>query len=167
MKFALINADRVVNIANGDQEWADQMALEYEFVVNIDEVTPEPGISWCYVEGVFSAPVVTLAQAKLERVTSFRTDLDSYIDSKYDMNTRVKFLFLYTSAYVNGLTNRRAYIEPLHSWGSSIVSFGVSIIANIQGLTTVLDVQNFKWQIDASIPITPALTLAGAAAIPD
>lgn len=167
MIYALVNSNLVVNVANGSQEWAHAVAPNYQFVVDITDVELEPTVGWSYNGVQFSPPTVSLSQAKTTKISELKSDINAYIDSYYDMDTRLKFLTIYTSAYVNGLTHRREYIEPLHSWGSSIIAFGATLSKTIQGMTTVPDVQNVRWNILETVGVGPSLSLAVAVSIQD
>lgn len=62
-RYALINDGVVVNVAQGDAQWAQAVDAQYDDVVLVDGVMCGPG--WTYSGGVFaeSAPVVVVPSA--------------------------------------------------------------------------------------------------------
>ena len=48
MIFALIKNNIVENIAVADQEWADTILTDWQYVIDITDVTPQPGPLWSY-----------------------------------------------------------------------------------------------------------------------
>lgn len=54
--YAVIEGAVVVNIINADDAF---VAEYYPAAVRVDVLTPVPAIGWSYVDGTFSAPVIT------------------------------------------------------------------------------------------------------------
>jgi len=57
MKYALIQNYFVENIADGDADWAASIASDYQYVVDITNTEPTPGLFWSYNGSSFTAPV--------------------------------------------------------------------------------------------------------------
>jgi len=56
MNYALINNNLVENVADADQAWADMVAPDWQYVINVTGMNPEPGIGWSYNGVAFIAP---------------------------------------------------------------------------------------------------------------
>lgn len=56
MQYALINNSVVQNVAEGDQQWAEAVAPEWQAVIDVTDMDPAPSIGWSYVDGQFVAP---------------------------------------------------------------------------------------------------------------
>jgi hypothetical protein len=57
MNYALINNNLVENVADADQAWADMVAPDWQYVINVTDIVPQPGIGWSYNGSTFTAPV--------------------------------------------------------------------------------------------------------------
>jgi hypothetical protein len=58
MQYALIQNNVVANIAEADAEWAQAVAADWQYVVDLTGITPKPGIGWSFNGTSFTAPVV-------------------------------------------------------------------------------------------------------------
>jgi hypothetical protein len=56
MQFAVINSNVVENVIVADQDFADLIAPNNQFVVRIDNLSPVPGIGWSYDGANFTQP---------------------------------------------------------------------------------------------------------------
>lgn len=58
MVFACVKNGIVENTIVADQNFADSIAAQYDFVIRVDNLNPQPGIGWTYIDGEFSPPVL-------------------------------------------------------------------------------------------------------------
>ena len=137
MQYALIDNNLVENVAEGDQAWADSVASDWQAVVNITSINPQPGIGWSYTNGVFTAPVVPPAPPALPTWVITRNAFQNRfpmtangVSTKYDLMT----LFLTDTAYA----------ESLGVTGSAIFELRSIIITgnNRLGVVTQVDLKN-------------------------
>lgn len=106
MQYALIKNNLVENVAEGDQEWADAVAPEWQAVVNINDITPQPGIEWTYSNGQFTAPPAPPVPEPVPTWVITRNALQNRfpitangVSTKYDLAT----LFLNDAGYAASL----------------------------------------------------------------
>jgi hypothetical protein len=117
MNFALINNNLVENVAEADQAWADSVASDWQAVVNITSMNPEPGIGWSYSNGVFTAPVVPPTPIPDTWVITRNAFQNRFpmtangVSTKYDLMT----LFLTDTAYAESLGVTGSAIYDLRS----------------------------------------------------
>lgn len=118
MQYALIKNNLVENIAEGDQDWADSIAAEWQAVVNITNMNPQPGIEWSYFNGAFTAPVNPPAPPALDTWVITRNAFQNRfpvtangVSTKYDLMT----LFLADTAYAESLGVTGSAIYDLRS----------------------------------------------------
>jgi hypothetical protein len=117
MQYALIKNNLVENVAEGDQAWADSVAPDWQAVVNITDVTPQPSISWEYVNGQFIAPIVPPTPVPVSWVITRNEFQNRFpmtangVSTKYDLMT----LFLTDTAYAESLGVTGSAIYDLRS----------------------------------------------------
>lgn len=118
MNFALINNNVVENVADADQAWADSVAPDWQAVVNITGMNPEPGIGWSYSNGVFTAPVYPDPPPAPDTWVITRNAFQNRfpmtangVSTKYDLMT----LFLTDTAYAESLGVTGSAIYDLRS----------------------------------------------------
>lgn len=136
MQYALINNNLVENVAEGDQSWADSVAANWQAVVNITSMTPQPGIGWSYSNGVFTAPVTPPTPVLVSWVITRNQFQNRFpltangVSTKYDLMT----LFLTDTAYA----------ESLGVTGSAIFDLRSIIITgnNRLGVVTEVDLKD-------------------------
>jgi hypothetical protein len=89
MKWALIKAGLVRNVAIGDSEFAAAVAGLFDAVVDVTGQVVGPG--WTYDGSTFTAPVEALADAKARRVTAIKaealTRITAVLPTIADFNT--------------------------------------------------------------------------------
>ena len=103
MNYALINNNLVENVAHADQAWADMVSPNWQYVIDVTNITPQPGINWTYNGSVFTAPVVP-PEPETWVITrnAFQNRFpitSNGISTKYDLMT----LFLNDVGYANSL----------------------------------------------------------------
>lgn len=59
MQFALIKNNTVENIAEADAEWAQAVSADWQYVVDLTGITPQPGIGWGFNGTDFTEPAPT------------------------------------------------------------------------------------------------------------
>jgi len=118
MNFALIKNNLVENVAEADQAWADAVAPEWQAVVNVTSMTPEPSVGWSYRGGVFTAPVGPPAPPAPDTWIITRNAFQNRfpvtangVSTKYDLMT----LFLTDTAYAESLGVTGSAIFDLRS----------------------------------------------------
>ena len=117
MQYALINNNLVENVAEGDQAWADSVASDWQAVVNITSINPQPSIGWSYTNGVFAAPVVPPVPTPNTWVITRNAFQNRFpmtangVSTKYDLMT----LFLTDTAYAESLGVTGSAIYDLRS----------------------------------------------------
>jgi len=140
MQYALINNNLVENVADGDQAWADSVAADWQAVVNITSLTPQPGIGWSYSNGQFTAPVVPPAPVPDTWVITRNAFQNRFpmtangVSTKYDLMT----LFLTDTAYAEslGVTGSAIYdLRSLIITGNN--RLGVVTNVNLQAQETI------------------------------
>jgi hypothetical protein len=166
MQYALINNSLIENIAEGDQAWADSVAADWQAVVNITSMTPQPGIGWSYSGGVFTAPVVPPAPPAPDTWVITRNAFQNRfpvtangVSTKYDLMT----LFLTDTAYAESLGVTGSAIFDLRSiiiTGNN--RLGVVTEVNLQSQETINYV---NMTTNALFPEVFRLTTAEASAI--
>jgi hypothetical protein len=166
MQYALINNSLIENIAEGDQAWADSVAADWQAVVNITSMTPQPGIGWSYSGGVFAAPVVPPAPPAPDTWIITRNAFQNRfpvtangVSTKYDLMT----LFLTDTAYAESLGVTGSAIFDLRSiiiTGNN--RLGVVTEVNLQSQETINYV---NMTTNALFPEVFRLTTAEASAI--
>jgi len=57
MIYAIIKNGLVVNTIIADESFAAAIKNEYDFVIRVDQLDPQPGLTWTYVDGIFTAPI--------------------------------------------------------------------------------------------------------------
>lgn len=136
MQYALINNNLVENVAEAGQAWADSVAPDWQAVVNITNINPQPGIGWEYSNGQFVAPEVpptpityTWVITRNEFQNRFPVTANG-VSTKYDLMT----LFLTDIGYA----------ESLGVTGSDLYSLRSIIITgnNRLGVVTEVDLKN-------------------------
>lgn len=159
--FALVKNGVVLNVVKADQDFVDS-AISRGYC---DQAVPADGvvanIGDVYSNSAFSSPE-TLAAAKAARLLDLKTSVQSWIDGRYDMPTRMNFLVIYTLAKDDLLVNRAAYIKPLLTWANSIISFSGTHAAAISALESVAAVKAYQWDFSALEASDPKLTLLAA-----
>ena len=105
MQYALINNNLVENVAEADQAWADSVAPDWQAVVNVTNITPQPAIGWEYVNGAFVAPVVPPTPFPVNWIITRNEFQNRFpmtangVSTKYDLMT----LFLTDTGYATSL----------------------------------------------------------------
>ena len=166
MIFALINNNLVENVAEGDQAWADSVASEWQAVVNITSLTPQPGIGWSYSGGQFAAPVYPEPPPAPDTWVITRNAFQNRfpmtangVSTKYDLMT----LFLNDTGYAAALGVTGA---DLYSLRSIIITgnnrLGVVSEVNLQSQETI-DYVNMT--TNAAFPEVFRLTAAEASTL--
>lgn len=56
MIYALIKNGVVINCIVADETFAAHIRPQYDFVIRVDELDPQPGIGWLYDGDEFTAP---------------------------------------------------------------------------------------------------------------
>lgn len=136
MQYALIKNNLVENVAEADQSWADSVAADWQAVVNITDIMPQPSIEWSYSDGIFTAPSypptpIPVAWIITRNEFQNRFPLTANgVSTKYDLMT----LFLTDTAYA----------ESLGVTGSAIFDLRSLIITgnNRLGVVTEVDLKN-------------------------
>ncbi len=117
MNFALINNNLVENVVEADQAWADSVSADWQAVVNITSMTPQPGIGWSYSNGGFTAPVIPPTPAQDTWIITRNAFQNRFpmtangVSTKYDLMT----LFLTDTAYAESLGVTGSAIYDLRS----------------------------------------------------
>ena len=59
-KYALIKDGFVVNTILADKEFVKQILNQWDYIINIDNARPYPGIGWMFnsIDGSFELPVI-------------------------------------------------------------------------------------------------------------
>jgi hypothetical protein len=166
MQYALIKNNLVENIAEADQAWADSVASDWQAVVNITSMNPQPGIGWSYSGGAFTAPVVPPAPPAPDTWVITRNAFQNRfpitangVSTKYDLMT----LFLTDTAYAESLGVTGSAIFDLRSiiiTGNN--RLGVVTEVNLQSQETINYV---NMTTNALFPEVFRLTTAEASAI--
>jgi hypothetical protein len=105
MNYALINNNLVENVAEADQAWADMVAPDWQYVINVTDIVPQPSINWTYNGSVFTAPVVSpdpVVDTWVITRNAFQNRFpitSNGISTKYDLMT----LFLIDAGYAASL----------------------------------------------------------------
>ena len=105
MNYALINNNLVENVADADQAWADMVAPDWQYVIDVTDIVPQPSIKWTYNGTVFTAPVYAsepVVDTWVITRNSFQNRFhitSNGISTKYDLMT----LFLNDVGYANSL----------------------------------------------------------------
>lgn len=118
MQYALIKNNLVENVAEGDQAWADAVAPDWQAVVDITSMDPQPGIDWSYTNGQFTPPpappapepVLTWVITRNAFQNRFPLTANN-IATKYDLAT----LFLNDAGYAASLGVTGADLYSLRS----------------------------------------------------
>lgn len=58
MQYALIKNNVVENIAEADAEWAQAVVADWQYTIDVTNLTPQPSINWTYDGQTFTAPAV-------------------------------------------------------------------------------------------------------------
>lgn len=117
MQYALIKNNLVENVAEADQAWADSVASEWQAVVNITNINPQPGIGWEYNNGQFVTPVVPPTPITYSWVITRNEFQNRFpitangVSTKYDLMT----LFLTDNGYAESLGVTGSAIYELRS----------------------------------------------------
>jgi hypothetical protein len=141
MNFALIKNNVVENVAEADQAWADSVAPDWQAVINITSMNPQPGVGWSYSNGVFTAPVYPEPPPAPDTWVITRNAFQNRfpmtangVSTKYDLMT----LFLTDTGYAEslGVTG-----SDLYSLRSIIITgnnrLGVVANVNLQAQETI------------------------------
>jgi hypothetical protein len=105
MQYALIQNNVVENVAEADAEWAASVASDWQYVVDITNITPQPGIGWSYNGSTFTAPVVPPAPVVTTWIITRNAFQNRFpitangVSTKYDLMT----LFLTDTGYAASL----------------------------------------------------------------
>lgn len=166
MQYALINNNLVENVAEADQAWADSVAPDWQAVVNVTGMNPEPSVGWSYSDGVFTAPVIPPRPPAPDTWIITRNAFQNRfpltangVSTKYDLMT----LFLTDTAYAESLGVTGSAIFDLRSiiiTGNN--RLGVVTEVNLQSQETINYV---NMTTNALFPDAFRLTTAEASAI--
>lgn len=132
MQYALIQNNVVENVVEADSEWAASVAPDWQYVVDITNTTPQPGIGWSYNGSTFTAPVVPPSPVYETWVITRNAFQNRFpitangVSTKYDLMT----LFL----------NDAGYAASLGVTGSDLYSLRSLIITGNNRLSVVSDV---------------------------
>ena len=132
MQYALIKNNLVENVAEADQAWADSVAPEWQAVVNVTNISPQPGTGWTYSNGQFTAPVVPPTPIPVLWIITRNEFQKRFpitangVSTKYDLMT----LFLTDNGYA----------ESLGVTGSAIYELRSIIITGNNRLGVVMEV---------------------------
>lgn len=166
MQYALIKNSLVENIAEGDQQWAEAVAPDWQAVVDITDVDPQPAIGWGYVGGQFAAPPAPPIPEPVPTWIITRNALQNRfpittngVSTKYDLAT----LFL----------NDAGYAAELGVTGSELYTLRALIITGNNRLGVVSDVDlkdqatidYINMMTNAAFPEVFRLTASEASAI--
>ena len=106
MQYALIKNNLVENVAEGDQNWANSVAANWQAVVDITSTKPTPGIGWAYNNGQFTPPPAPPMPEPVPTWIITRNALQNRfpltsngVSTKYDLAT----LFLNDAGYAASL----------------------------------------------------------------
>ena len=141
MKYALIKNNLVENIAEGDQAWADAVAAEWQAVVDITSMDPQPNIEWAYANGQFTPPPTPPAPEPVPTWVITRNALQNRfpitangVSTKYDL----AMLFLNDAGYAASLGVTGA---DLYSQRALLITannrLGVVTSVNLQAQETI------------------------------
>ena len=117
MQYALIKNNLVENVADADQAWADSVAPDWQAVVDITSINPQPGIGWEYSNGQFVAPVVPPEPIPVSWIITRNEFQNRFpmtangVSTKYDLMT----LFLTDNGYAESLGVTGSAIYELRS----------------------------------------------------
>lgn len=106
MEYALINSDVVQDAIVADPAFIQTIQADWQAIVDITNVSPQPGIGWGYVNGQFIAPPappplppeITWDISRVALQNRFPITANG-VSTKYDLMT----LFLTDTAYANSL----------------------------------------------------------------
>lgn len=169
MIYALIKSSIVQNVISAEVDFINRLvnAGEIDEGVLIEEGAHRPNIGDTYSNGSFIPTIPSLAKAKEIQLTRLKYDVDSFVDSRYDLKTRVQLMNLYVLAKFNNLTNRAAYLETGLAWASEVLAYCTSIVLTIQSQTSIQDTMAVTWDVVNNVGTDPKITAAAAIVIPD
>jgi hypothetical protein len=118
MEYALIQNYFVENIADGNADWAASVASDYQYVVDITNIDPKPGLFWGYNGSAFIEPVYPPAPPPEPTWIITRNAFQNRfpitangVSTKYDLAT----LFLNDAGYAASLGVTGADLYSLRS----------------------------------------------------
>lgn len=167
-EFAFIKNGVVVNLVVADDAFvrsqiearAIDSAVELEAGVN-------PSIGDTYSEGVFSAPIPALADARAGKLRDFATALGVYMNERYPFEARIQLMNLYTLAKEDGLANRAAYLRQGLTWGNSIIAYAASFQSAVMAELDASRVVGMTWDINGNVTTDPGIKAGMAIQILD
>lgn len=168
MQFALIKNNTVENIADGDQQWAEAVASDWQAVVDVTGVDPQPAIGWGYVDGQFVAPPTPEPVPPEPTWSITRNALQNRfpitangVSTKYDLAT----LFLNDAGYAAelGVTGAQLYdLRALLITGNN----RLGVVSNVD-LKDQATIDYINMMTNPAFPEVFRLTQAEATAILD
>jgi len=107
-----------------------------------------------------SQAAVYLSIAKQTNLTQFNSALTEFINNKYNLETRFRWMALYLE-FQNDLfsVNKYNYVKQLLAWGLSISQYTNTYVIAVMTLTDPNDVIAKKWDFSAFDVSDPHLTL--------
>lgn len=90
MIFALIKNEQVKRVIKSNQTFADSVAIDYDFVINVTDFEELPTDGWSYINGIFTKPLEPEPpepkprEALLERLEYAKANFDTLTNNQKD-----------------------------------------------------------------------------------
>ena len=170
--YIQIYNNQVINIMliNPDTDYMDSVYTWIQLGTNkcTDDTPIQIGITK-YDGTNFISNIIgpTLSDAINKKITEFIAGVLGFINTRYDLETRVNFLGIYINAKNKGLVNKAAYFQQLLDWQNNVYLYSAYVQYGISSLINVQDVINYNWDFTTLIASDPLITYRGAFSITD
>lgn len=159
-KWAIVIGTTVTGYLLADLPFIQGYTAKFDYAIDLTINGGNPLIGYTYDPNTdtFSAPVPSLAVAKINKIAAFQTAMQTFVNSRYSSDVRMNFIGIYINAQRNLLLNRQAYVAQLFPWQNSVITFAATTIAAINALSTPQDVIAYTWDLSSLISSDPYLS---------
>lgn len=132
--------------------------------VDISNLSPRPDIDWTYDGANFTSPIAppNLSQLKYLAALKYKSDMQAFVDARYDLITRMNFMMMAFMANQAGRTNQLAYITPLLNWSNAIILYSSQVTGQIMAAANNGALAAITWDFTTLGASDPHLSLMTA-----
>lgn len=114
-----------------------------------------------------AAPARRIQVAVVARLTTMDVGVRGFIEQQYPPHRQRTLDYLRQSAAIDGLTNRRDYVDGLWAWIDTLVTYFYSKRDEVLAKTTVAEIEAVTTDFAPFLATDPAVTIEAARAILD
>jgi hypothetical protein len=109
-----------------------------------------------------SLSVVYLTLAIKANILTSQAAVQSFVTSRYTLDTRFNLNALYILATQSGLTNRATYITQLFTWAQAVVAYAATYMNSVSAMTNVTTIVNTQPNFTTLTAADPCVTPVAA-----